>query len=143
MTEREKIAETIVQIRGYTVLQAAQIADTLIAAGIGDVEEAKRKAFVYSKELTHLDGILKGAELRAEVAEKEFKKAEHRAVVTERALLVACDDIKGLCRYLYEIEKITKAITIKCYHPEKIVPREYIVIAEKELAEEKKDANRI
>lgn len=40
-----------------------------------------------------------------------------------------------------EREKITKAITIKCYHPEKIVPREYIVIAEKELAEEKKDAN--
>lgn len=44
MTEREKIAETIVQIRGYTVLQAAQIADALIAAGIGDVKETEHRA---------------------------------------------------------------------------------------------------
>lgn len=111
MNEREKIAETIVQIRGYTVLQAAQIADTLIAAGIGDVEEAKRKAFVYSKELTHLDGILKGAERRAEVAEKEFKKTEHRAEVAEKMFNILYEEtseyMKVLSKewYKYQAEK--------------------------------------
>lgn len=117
MTEREKIIKVIDEwakkavktnkfdgASVYNPHNAAGLADALITAGYGNVEEV-----------------------------------EHRAVVTERALLVACDDIKGLCRYLYEIEKITKAITIKCYHPEKIVPREYIVIAEKELTEEGKD----
>ena len=111
MTEREKIAETIVQIRGYTVLQAAQIADTLITAGIGDVKEAKRKAFVYNREITHLDGILKGAERRAEVAEKEFKKTEHRAEVAEKMFNILYEEtseyMKVLSKewYKYQAEK--------------------------------------
>lgn len=130
MTEREKIAETIVQIRGYTVLQAAQIADTLIAAGIGDVKEAKRKAFVYNREITHLDGILKGAERRAEVAEKEFKKTEHRAEVAEMAL-------KIVCRMQ---ENLNILVDGKPWTKEEIYNR-YIEQAKKELAEEKKDAN--
>lgn len=49
------------------------IADALIAAGIGDVKEAERKAFVYSEEIAHLDKKLKDAEHRAEVAERALK----------------------------------------------------------------------
>ena len=109
-------------------------------------EKDKIANILNSTEISHelsKDDIYKFADALIAAGYGNVEEVEHRAVVTERALLVACDDIKGLCRYLYEIEKITKAITIKCYHPEKIVPREYIVIAEKELAEEKKDANRI
>lgn len=135
MTEREKIAETIVQIRGYTVLQAAQIADTLIAAGIGDVKEAKRKAFAYNREITHLDGILKGAERRAEVAEKEFKKAERRAEIAEKALLLLCD------KTMSDISVMVFPSTKTQVQNKQELYDYYVRQAEKELAEEKKDAN--
>lgn len=39
-----------------------KLADALIAAGIGDVKEAGRKAFVYSAEIAYLDNKLKGGE---------------------------------------------------------------------------------
>ena len=85
MTEREKIIETIrTSGYGYFITHdnadveevLAQTADALIAAGVGDVKEAKRKAFVYSKEISYLDNKL--------------KETEHRAEVAERALLTAC-----------------------------------------------------
>lgn len=96
MTEREKIIEVIAPyVSAYGDDDA--IANALIAAGIGDVEEAKRKVFVYSREIMHLDGILKGAELRAKVAEKAFKKAAYRAEVAEYRAEVAERAFKELC----------------------------------------------
>lgn len=78
MGEREKIIETL-RASGYGYFVTHEkanadealnnAADALIAAGYGEVEEAKRKAFVYSREIAHLDNKLKETEHRAEVAE--------------------------------------------------------------------------
>lgn len=52
-----------------------RIADALIEDVVGDVKEAERKAFVYSKEITHLDKKLQEARCRVEVAERALKNA--------------------------------------------------------------------
>lgn len=92
MTEREKIIEIVldteitgIKIRNITggISTANAIADALIAAGIGDVKEAKRKAFVYSKEIAYLD--------------KKLKETEHRAEVAERACRIATDKVYDYC----------------------------------------------
>lgn len=41
---KKKMCDTIMQIKGYSILQAEQIADALIAAGIGDVETVQKIA---------------------------------------------------------------------------------------------------
>lgn len=66
---KKKIVDTIMQIKGYSVLQAEQIANALIAAGIGDVETLRK--------------IGVSATTKAVL---EAAKAEHRAEVAERAL---------------------------------------------------------
>lgn len=163
MTEREKIIKVIDEWASkavttnkfdgasvYNPYNAAELADTLIAAGIGDVEEAKRKAFVYNREITHLDGILKGAERRAELAEAfhdlkckdydllnyQFEKIKHRADVAERAVREFAVNVwcvncpyKGRCSVSNPSAENDYQ---ECYD-------EILKIAEKELAEEKKD----
>lgn len=100
MTEREKMIEVIAPyVSAYGEDEA--IANALIAAGIGDVEEAKRKVFVYSREIMHLNGILKSAELRAKVAEKAFKKAAYRAEVAEHRVEVVERALVNTCAILY------------------------------------------
>ena len=64
------------RLEDYKLYRFARAADALIAAGIGDVKEAGRKAFVYSAEIAHLDNKLKEAEHRAEVAEKALDLCE-------------------------------------------------------------------
>ena len=56
------------RLEDYKLYRFARAADALIAAGIGDVKETERKAFVYSEEIVHLDKKLKEAQHRAEVA---------------------------------------------------------------------------
>ena len=90
----------------------------LIAAGIGDVKEAERKTFVYSKEIALLD--------------KELKEAQHRAEAAEMALRKFCNEKASACPLVteWEIKKM------KIYE-------EAIAQAEKELAEERKDDQNI
>lgn len=100
MDEREKIIETL-RASGYGYFVTHEkanadealndAADALIAAGYGDVKEVKRKAFVYSREIAHLDNKL--------------KETEHRAEVAERACRIATDKIYD---YYYE-EAIAQA----------------------------------
>lgn len=91
------------------------VADALIAAGIGDVKEAERKAFVYSEEIVHLD--------------KKLKESEHRAARAERALLIACGNITK------ELWQDKFAWRTRNYYDDMIQQ------AEKELVEEEKDGN--
>lgn len=51
---KKKIVDTIMQIKGYSVLQAEQIADALIAAGIGDVKETEHRAEVAERAVYNL-----------------------------------------------------------------------------------------
>ena len=48
---KKKIVDTIMQIKGYSILQAEQLADALITAGIGDVKEVERCAEVAERAL--------------------------------------------------------------------------------------------
>lgn len=48
---KKKIVDTICKIKGNTILQAEQIADDLISAGIGDVKAAEHRAEVVEKAL--------------------------------------------------------------------------------------------
>ena len=91
--------------------QPNMYADALIAAGIGDVKETERKAFVYSEETVHLD--------------KKLKEAQRRAEVAEMALQYAC---KSMLKNRNDKERRVRAYF-----------NEYLKKAEKELAEEKKD----
>ena len=119
MTEREKIIKAINSVQVYGIMSNASggdlpvanemLADALIAAGYGEVEEAKRKAFVYSREIAHLDNKL--------------KETEHRAEVAERALLDICRETTVFPSYL-----------LACALMERRLKK-----AEKELAEERKD----
>lgn len=119
---------------------AEQLADALIAEGIGDVKEAERKAFVYSAEITHLDNKLKETEHRAEVAEKEL--LVYKEVAGAMLCEIDCSN-EGYCPEFYkdpECKNCTKkkiygnsAATFPCLFDK------YIQQAEKELAEEKKD----
>lgn len=90
MTDREKMIEAINRVQAYGIMSNAfggdlpvtneMLADALIAAGYGEVEEAKRKAFVYSREIAHLDNKLKETEHRAEVAEKALPLQDDKAL---------------------------------------------------------------
>lgn len=102
------------RLEDYKLQRFKRAADALIAAGIGDVKEAERKAFVYSAEIAHLDNKLKEAERRAEVA--------------ERALLIACANAIKDEKDDVDIELLVRVVYDK-----------YLKQAERELAEEGKD----
>lgn len=55
--------------------RVTECTDALIAAGIGDVNEAERKAFVYSKEIAYLDKKLKETERAVE--NLSYKRAKN------------------------------------------------------------------
>ena len=99
---------TGIQIRAITggYSMANNIADALIAAGVGDVKEEKFEA-------DHYWNMWQGALV-------ELERAERRAEVAERALKIA-EDLGELCAPV----------------------EDYINQAEKELAEEGKDGEKI
>lgn len=109
---KKKIVDTIMQIKGYSVLQAEQIADALIAAGISDVET-----------------VQKIAASATAMAVLEAAKAEHRAEVAERA-------VYNMAYGQWQREGARRVICEK-YAPSTV--RDYLARAEKELAEERKD----
>ena len=114
------------EIESYTDMSCTtlRIADALIAAGIGDVKEAERKAFVYSEEIAHLDKKLKDAEHRAEVAERALRNAAPR-------LNCRGGIGKGFC-------KVDECEYYHCNNDEGCI-KAHLEQAEKELAEERKD----
>ena len=113
MTEREKIIEVIAPYVSAWGDDEA-IADALIAAGIGDVNEEKSKAFVYANEIAYLDNQL-----------KEYK---HRAEVAERALFTACVN-------LIKDEEDNVNMELLAH----VVYTNYLRKAKKELSEGKKE----
>lgn len=96
-------------------LDYSAIADALIAAGIGDVKTAQEI----------------GASATA-MAVLEAAKAEHRAEVAERALYIACFNYAKL-RYVNGINDMLAVKYANIYKEQ----------AEKELAEEGKDGEKI
>lgn len=113
MNEQELKEKIIVAIESglekagyvYTASQVDCVADALIAAGIGDVKETERKAFVYSEEIVHLD--------------KKLKEAQHRAEVAERAvsrLVFYCECLPSNCSVYDETDcpYIGRASTDNC-----------------------------
>lgn len=95
---------------------AEAFADALIATGLGDVKEAKFEA-------DHYWNMWQGALV-------ELERAEHRAEVAEKALLITAREIMKARGYAdSEIEYLAKEIYI----------HEVMKQAEKELEEERKD----
>ena len=135
---KEKIVEVVlnseitgIQIRAITggYSMANNIADALIAAGIGDVKDVEAEANRYEMlyKLQNRDMAL---------AERRAHDAEHRAEVAERALNkfaenISCED----CPFFTDCsssEKMKDSIHSNyCF-------AEYLRQAEKELAEEGK-----
>ena len=120
---KKKIVEVVlnseitgIQIRAITggYSMANNIADALIAAGIGDVKEAELERKAY------------------EVASNQyriwFEEQKDRAEVAEKALLTAC--IKMV---KYEKSDVNIELLVG------VIYRKYLKQAEKELAEEEKD----
>lgn len=163
MTEREKIIKVIDEWANkavkankfdgasvYNPYNAAELADALIAAGIGDVSELKKHRVVVEKSLIPEDDnayvlpnipptvkqLYSGEEVEQIVKERDEYK--HRAEVAERALRNAAPRLnchgglgKGFCR-------VDKCDYYHCSNDEGCV-KAHLQQAEKELAEERKD----
>ena len=116
-----------------------ELADALIAAGIGDVKDLQVQ--VDSLEITNiaLQAGYGDAENDRLYWVNKYKEAEHRAEVAERALKNACEDVKGLVSFLIELSERVDGLRVEDYLPEESEPKAYINRAEKELAEEGKD----
>ena len=151
MTEREKIIKVIDEWANkavkankfdgasvYNPHNAAELADALIAAGIGDVTEWKEKAKKHRVQVLP-DGTIKQLYSDEEVEDiaRQRDEYKHRAEVAERALKrfaenVTCED----CPFFSDCassEKMEDLIHSKyCF-------AEYLKQAEKELAEEGKE----
>ena len=123
MAEREKIIEILKQTSdiwkeeeryGYIVSVDLEkiAADALIAAGIGDVKEAKF-------ESDHYRRMWQGALV-------ELKQAEHRAEIAERKYMIALNKYAKCDRKLTHHNKMTTTYD-----------KEITKQAEKELAEER------
>ena len=108
------------------------MADALIAAGIGDVKDVEAEANRYEMlyKLQNRDMAL---------AERRAHDVEHRAEVAERALKNACEDVKETVSFLIELSERVDGLRVEGYLPEESEPKAYINRAEKELAEEGKD----
>ena len=150
MTEREKIIKVIDEWANkavkankfdgasvYNPHNAAELADALIAAGIGDVTEWKEKAKKHRVQVLP-DGTIKQLYSDEEVEDiaRQRDEYKHRAEVAERALKrfaenVTCED----CPFFSDCassEKMEDLIHSKyCFS-------KYLKQAEKELAEERK-----
>lgn len=158
MTEREKIIKVIDEWANkavkankfdgasvYNPHNAAELADALIAAGIGDVSELKKHRVVVEKSLIPEDDnayvlpnipptvkqLYSGEEVEQIVKEREEYK--HRAEVAERALKKLASFFAHNAKFLkYEREK---------ERYQKTIFDDWINQAEEELAEEGKDEN--
>lgn len=158
MTEREKIIKVIDEWANkavkankfdgasvYNPHNAAELADALIAAGIGDVSELKKHRVVVEKSLIPEDDnayvlpnipptvkqLYSGEEVEQIVKEREEYK--HRAEVAERAL-------KKLASFFAHNAKFLKDEREKERY-QKTIFDDWINQAEEELAEEGKDEN--
>ena len=156
MTEREKIIKVIDEWANkavkankfdgasvYNPHNAAELADALIAAGIGDVSELKKHRVVVEKSLIPEDDnayvlpnipptvkqLYSGEEVEQIVKEREEYK--HRAEVAERAL-------KKLASFFARNAKFLKDEREKERY-QKTIFDDWINQAEEELAEEGKD----
>lgn len=156
MTEREKIIKVIDEWANkavkankfdgasvYNPHNAAELADALIAAGIGDVSELKKHRVVVEKSLIPEDDnvyvlpnippevkqLYSGEEVEQIVKEREEYK--HRAEVAERAL-------KKLASFFAHNAKFLKDEREKERY-QKTIFDDWINQAEEELAEEGKD----
>lgn len=156
MTEREKIIKVIDEWANkavkankfdgasvYNPHNAAELADALIAAGIGDVSELKKHRVVVEKSLIPEDDnayvlpnipptvkqLYSGEEVEQIVKKREEYK--HRAEVAERAL-------KKLASFFAHNAKFLKDEREKERY-QKTIFDDWINQAEEELAEEGKD----
>lgn len=156
MTEREKIIKVIDEWANkavkankfdgasvYNPHNAAELADALIAAGIGDVSELKKHRVVVEKSLIPEDDnayvlpnipptvkqLYSGEEVEQIVKEREEYK--HRAEVAERAL-------KKLASFFAHNAKFLKDEREKERY-QKTIFDDWINQAEEELAEEEKN----
>lgn len=118
-----------------------KLADTLIAAGIGDVSEYKEKLKLHRVFVRKDGGDIKVLYGNNEVDEivKERNEYKHRAEVAERALGNACEDVKEVVSFLIELSERVDGLRVEGYLPEESEPKAYINRAEKELAEEGKE----
>lgn len=111
---REKIINTIKENgvyngksmrRDYYVINDEDLADALIAAGIGDVSELKKHRVQIMKDGT-IQQLYSGEEVEQIVNERDEYK--HRAEVAEKALQIA-DELGELCGkkedYIQQAEK--------------------------------------
>ena len=112
--------------------EAGSIADALIAAGIGDVSSEKAM-----RELAEAFHHEKCAEY--DLINYKLQKAEHRSLVAERALYIACcEQNKHWCMQCDSFAECDTSNEV-CIEAKKHA-EELIKQAEKELAEEAKDA---
>ena len=145
MTEREKIIKVIDEWANkavkankfdgasvYNPHNAAELADALIAAGIGDVTEWKKKAKKHRVQVLP-DGTIKQLYSDEEVEDiaRQRDEYKHRAEVAERAL-------KKLASFFARNAKFLKDEREKERY-QKTIFDDWINQAEEELAEEGKD----
>lgn len=144
---KKKIVEVVVnseitgiQIRAITggYSMANNIADALIAAGIGDVKDLQAQVDVLEITNIALQAGYDDAEKDRLYWVDKYKEAEHRADVAERALRNAAPRLncrgglgKGFC-------KVDKCDYYHCNNDDGCV-KAHLDQAEKELAEERKD----
>lgn len=104
------------------------LADALIAAGIGDVSELETK-YKQEKNLRELAEAFHNEKCAEyELLNYQFEKMKHRAEVAERALSNACRNIIADEKDSIEIEP-----------RDEVLYKAYLKQAEKELQEERKD----
>lgn len=108
------------------------VADTLIAAGIGDVSEWKDKLKLHRVFVPKDRGDIKVLYGNKELDEiiKERDEYKHRAEVAERALFLSAKEIEYLNGDFDS--------SAEFFAKEKVIPY-FMKKAEKELAEERKD----
>lgn len=156
MTEREKIFKVIDEWANkavkankfdgasvYNPYNAAELADALIAAGIGDVSELKKHRVVVEKSLIPEEDnayalpnipptvkqLYSGEEVEQIVKERDEYK--HRAEVAEKAF---SNCIENFVKFQYE----QKSIQLDNVFLDEVI-KKCLQQAEKELAEEGKD----
>lgn len=145
MDEREKIIKTIEKNGTYNgrsfsfdyyVIQPDDIADALIAAGIGDVTEWKEKVEC-AKRILQIPTLPNGTtdlsyfEYKGERIQdiaRQRDEYKHRAEVAERALLTACVNLIKDEEDNVNMELLARAVYTM-----------FLRKAEKELAEEKNE----
>ena len=124
--------------RDYYVVNDEELADALIAAGIGDVKDLKAQVGTLEMTNIFLQAGYDDAEGDRLYWVNKYKEAEHRADVAERALRNAAPRLNcrgGLGKGFYKVDKCDY---YHCNNDDGCV-KAHLDQAEKELAEERKD----